>query len=95
MDKGRRISLCARNPSCRRGDCQVGLSLVLLVLRAKYEEGAGFRQGNSFLLQLQVGHGSGPRADGNFGLHLLIIPYNLEETSNETGLVIDLGSIPH
>lgn len=58
------------------------LFLLILVLRAKYEKGAGFRQRNSFLLQLQVGHGSGPRADGNFRLHLLIIPYNLAEASS-------------
>lgn len=56
--------------------------LFILVLRSKYEKGAGFRQRNSFLLQLQVGHWSGPRADGNFRLHLLIIPYSVEETSS-------------
>lgn len=50
--------------------------LILLVLRAKDEERAGFRQWDSFFLQLQVSHWSGPRADGNIGLYLLIITYN-------------------
>lgn len=72
--------LCLWNLSCCYDGCQV--TVIILVLGAKYEKGAGFRQRNSLLLQLQVGHRSGPRADGNFRLHLLIIPYDLGETSN-------------
>lgn len=56
--------------------------LFILVLRAKNEKGAGFRQRNSFLLQLQVSHWSGPRTDGNFRLYLLIISYSLGEMSS-------------
>lgn len=53
--------------------------LILLVLRAKNEKGAGFRQWDSFFLQLQVRHWSGPRADGNFWLYLLVITYDDKE----------------
>lgn len=51
----------------------------LLVLRAKNEKGAGFRQGNSFFLQLQISHRPGTRADGNFRFYLLIITYEPKE----------------
>lgn len=62
----------------------LGLGLLfILVLRAKNKKGAGFRQWNSFLLQLQVGHWSGPRADGNFRLYLLIISYSSGEMSSK------------
>lgn len=61
--------------------------LFILILRAKNEKGAGFRQRNSFLLQLQVGHWSGPRADGNFRLYLLIISYSLGEISSKYSLI--------
>lgn len=84
MDKGRQRSASVL-VTCPVAMVTARLAvLFILVLRAKYEKGAGFRQGNGFLLQLQVGHWSGPRADGNVRLHLLVISYNLEETSNQT-----------
>ncbi len=58
---------------------EAGNVRFLLVLGAKNEKGAGFRQWNGFFLQLQVGHWSGPRADGDFRLFLFIITYHVEE----------------
>lgn len=46
-----------------------------LVLRSKYEEGAGLRQGNRLLFELQVGHGPRPRGIWDLRLLLLIITW--------------------